>query len=204
MPLGFLAPVKCRRMEKRTGGLDETRLLLDRARNGDEQALERLFERYLPRLQRWARGRLPSWARDLADTHDLVQDTLLRTFKKIDGFEYRGEGALQAYLRQALMNRVREEIRRRSRRPEPAPLDEDQADTAPSPLERAMSGERIESYERALARLREDERELLIGRLELGLTYQELADLQQRPSSDAARKATERALMRLVEEMSSG
>ena len=74
-------------MENRTGGLDATRLLLARARDGDEAALERLFERYLPRLQRWARGRLPSWARDMADTHDLVQDTLLRTFRKIDGFE---------------------------------------------------------------------------------------------------------------------
>lgn len=191
-------------MENRTGGLDATRLLLDRARNGDQEALERLFERYLPRLQRWARGRLPAWARDLADTHDLVQDTLLRTFKKIDGFEYRGEGALQAYLRQALMNRVREEIRRRSRRPEAIELDDQQPDRAASPLERAIGRERVAAYELALGRLKEDERELLIGRLELGLTYDELAQLQQRPSPDAARKATERALARLVEAMTDG
>ena len=191
-------------MENRTGGLDATRLLLARARDGDEAALERLFERYLPRLQRWARGRLPSWARDMADTHDLVQDTLLRTFRKIDGFEYRGEGALQAYLRQALMNRVREEIRRRSRRPESTELDQEQADTAASPLDRAIGRERVEVYERALSRLKEEDRELLIGRLELGLTYEELANLQERPSTDAARKATERALARLIAEMSDG
>ena len=184
--------------------MEATRLLLARAREGDQEALERLFERYMPRLQRWARGRLPSWARDLADTHDLVQDTLLRTFKRIEGFEYRGEGALQAYLRQALMNRVREEIRRRSRRPESAPLDEEQADTTESPLDRAIGRERIETYERALARLQESDRELLIGRLELGLTYEELANLQQRPSTDAARKATERALARLLEAMTGG
>ena len=54
--------------------------LLDRARAGDQEALERLFERHVKPLQRWARGRLPRWARDLADTDDLVQDTLLRTF----------------------------------------------------------------------------------------------------------------------------
>ena len=191
-------------MENRTGDLEGTRVLLERVRNGDDQALDRLFERYLPRLQRWARGRLPSWARDLADTHDLLQDTLLRTFKKIEGFEYRGEGALQAYLRQALMNRVREEIRRRSRRPESAPLDEDQIDTAASPLERAIGRQDVANYERALARLKEGDRELLVGRLELGLTYEELAQLQQRSSTDATRKATERALARLIEEMSSG
>ena len=189
-------------MENRTGGLEETRVLLARAQQGDERALEDLFARYLPRLRRWARGRLPAWARDLADTHDLVQDTLLRTFKKVDGFEYRGEGALQAYLRQALMNRIREEIRRRSRRPAVEPLDTDHADSTQSSLADTLG--RRADYERALERLDDDERELLVGRLELGLTYQELADVQRRPSSDAARKATERALVRLIAEMGGG
>src|SRR4051812_23968454 len=74
--------------------------LLARARAGDRQALDVLMARYLPRLRRWASGRLPRWARDLADTQDLVQDTLLQTFKRIETFEARHEGALQAYLRQ--------------------------------------------------------------------------------------------------------
>jgi hypothetical protein len=42
---------------------------------------------------------------------------------------------------------------------------------------------------------------MLVGRLELGLSYEELARLQGRPSPDAARKATERALVRLISEM---
>ena len=58
--------------------------LLKRARAGDRQALEALTARYLPRLRRWASGRLPRWARDLADTEDLVQETVLQTFKRID------------------------------------------------------------------------------------------------------------------------
>ena len=59
---------------------DSTLLLLERARAGDEGALNDLFARYGPALRRWASGRLPRWARDLADTPDLVQDTLLQTF----------------------------------------------------------------------------------------------------------------------------
>ena len=102
---------------------ESTFRLLDRARSGDQEALERLFGRYLRPLQRWARGRLPGWARDLADTDDLVQDTLVQTFKKIDGFEPRGVGALQAYLRQAVLNRIRDELRRKRRRPEMTELD---------------------------------------------------------------------------------
>jgi hypothetical protein len=67
------------------GGLESTRELIDRARHGDQEAVDRLFARHLCLMQRWARGRLPSWARDVADTDDLVQDALLHTFKKHRG-----------------------------------------------------------------------------------------------------------------------
>jgi RNA polymerase sigma-70 factor (ECF subfamily) len=90
--------------------------LLERAQAGDREALEALVARYLPRLQRWATGRLPRRARDIADTQDLVQETFFRTFKAIDRFEARGDAALQAYLRQAILNRIREELRRARRR----------------------------------------------------------------------------------------
>ena len=109
--------------------------LIQRFRDGDKDALEQLFARHLPRLQRWAKGRLPRWARDLADTQDLVQETLLQTFNRIDVFEPAREGALQAYLRQAVMNRIRDEIRRVGRRPAHAELEGTEVDPARSPLE---------------------------------------------------------------------
>jgi hypothetical protein len=43
---------------------ESTFVLLARARAGDDRALEPMFARYLPRLRRWASGRLPRWARD--------------------------------------------------------------------------------------------------------------------------------------------
>jgi RNA polymerase sigma factor (sigma-70 family) len=88
-----------------------------RARDGDAAALDRLLTRYLRPLQRWASGRLPRWARDLSDTGDLVQETLVQTLRNMGTFRPRREGALQAYLRQAVMNRIRDEIRRSRRRP---------------------------------------------------------------------------------------
>jgi len=178
--------------------------LIQRFRGGDKQALELLFERHLPRLKRWARGRLPSWARDLADTQDLVQETLLQTFNRIDVFEPEREGALQAYLRQAVMNRIRDEIRRVGRRPVHGELEGTEIDQARSPLERAVGMQEIERYENALARLRPEERESIILRVELGYTYEELARLLGKPTSDAAHKATKRALLRLAEEMARG
>ena len=185
----------------RSDGLESTFDLIARARGGDQQAVDRLFELHFRPLRRWASGRLPKWARDLADTDDLVQETLIQTFKRIEAFEPRRVGALQAYLRQAVLNRVRDELRRKGRAPAAGELEDVKADSAESPLELAIGREAVERYEKALATLRPEEREVIIGRVEMGYTYQELADAVGKPSPEAARKAAERALIRLAEEM---
>jgi RNA polymerase sigma factor (sigma-70 family) len=183
---------------------DTTTRLLARARAGDADALNDLFSRHLPVLSRWARGRLPGWARDAADTPDLVQETVLQTFKNMQGFEPRGKGALGAYLRQALLNRVRNEIRRVSRRPPLEALDEQAPGHESSPLQSAIRQEQHERYEAALSRLKDSERELIVARLELGLTYEEMAEALGKPSWNAARMAVARALINLASELKSG
>lgn len=180
---------------------DSTQDLLRLAQGGDADALNRLVARYLPRLRRWATGRLPSWARDLAETQDLVQDTLIRTFRRIERFDARGEGALQAYLRQVLLNRIREEIRRNGRRPQGSVLLDEHADPSASPLERAIGRQGVERYEAALARLRPREREAIVMRLELGCSYDEVAVALEVPTANAARSAVVRALKQLMDEM---
>jgi len=182
-------------------GDESTVSLIERANAGDQGAVNRLLARHLTPLRRWARGRLPSWARDGTDTDDLVQDTLLPTFKRLEYFEVRGPGALQAYLRQAILNRVRDELRKKGRRPEVIELDGLEVDGRRSPLEEAIGSESFERYERALARLRPDEREAIIGRIEMGYSYDELAEAIGKSSADAARKAAQRALVRLAREM---
>ena len=59
---------------------DATLVLIARAREGDVNALNDLCTRYLPRLTRWAHGRLPAGARGAIDTHDVVQETLAQSF----------------------------------------------------------------------------------------------------------------------------
>jgi RNA polymerase sigma-70 factor (ECF subfamily) len=183
---------------------ESTFSLIERARQGDEQALERLFARHLRPLQRWASGRLPKWARDLADTDDLVQDTLLRTFKKMETFEPRRVGALQAYLRSAVLNRLRDELRRKGREPGLMNLDSIEVEGADSPLEAAIGREKVEAYEAALERLKPLEREAIVARVELGYSYDELAVMLNKPTAEAARKTAQRALVRLAEEMKRG
>lgn len=192
-----------RRSSPPSGGasLEASLVLLERARHGDEQALNQLAARWLPRLRRWATGRLPQWARDLAETQDVVQESVFQAFRRIEGFEVRGDGALQAYLRQAVLNRIRMEIRRVGRRPVAGELDANLVTDDPSPLELAVGQEVVDQYEAALARLKPDDREAIIGRIEMGLTNEELGEALGKPSANAARMAVERALVRLAKEM---
>ena len=180
---------------------DTTFELVEKAKTGDAEALDRIFTRYLPALRRWASGRLPQWTRDLMSTDDLVQETFIRVMKGIDRFEMRHEGALHGYLRQAIVNRVRDEVRRGKRAPGLTDIDEHHADRDATPLELAIGQEALERYEAALARLRTEEREAIIARVEMGLSYQEIAEALGKPTPEAARMAVSRALMRLAREM---
>ena len=175
--------------------------LLERAQAGDSEALDRLLGRYLPRLRRWASGRLPPWARDLSDTEDLVQDTVVRTLRHIDGFQAQREGALQAYLRQAVMNRIRDEMRRANRRAPPRELVDDVQSPQASPLDQAIGREAAERYEAALAELRDEEREAIVARIELECSYEEMAVMLGKPTPNAARVAVRRAVVRLAMKM---
>lgn len=183
---------------------ESTLTLLARARGGDVRALDDLCARYLPRLQRWAHGRLPSWARGALDTHDVVQDTLTQVFQRVGSFEPRHAGAFQAYLHQALRNRVLDEIRRARRRGPAEPLGTAHSAHDASPLEQAIGQEALERYEAALQRLRSDDREAIIARIEMGLPYSEVVEMLGKPTVAAAHMAVSRALVRLAEEMARG
>lgn len=172
--------------------------LIERAKQGDTDALNRLLARYLPRVRRWASGRLPTPARDLGDTNDVVQEALIGTFRNFARFEDRGEGALLAYIRQAVMNRIRDEMRKVERRPPHDLLDTALPGHGISPLQAAIGQQAIERYERALAQLEEHDRQAVVARLELGQTYEEIAVLVNKPTAGAARVAISRAVAKLA------
>ena len=178
--------------------LESTFELIELSRRGDARAFERLYARYLPRLQRWTHGRLPESARRLVETNDLVQDVLLNTIRHVEHFEVRAGAGFHSYLRQACMNRLRDEIRRLGRRPESVELHDELRDEGPSPFDSALSRDERDRYERALSRLKPDDREAVIARLELGCEYEEVAQALGKASVNAARMAVVRAIDRLI------
>jgi RNA polymerase sigma factor (sigma-70 family) len=175
--------------------------LVERAKRGDRSALDTLMERYQPRLVRWATGRLPSYARSLLDTSDLVQETLVRTVERLRDIESPGPGAFEGYVRRAVLNRIQDQVRWARRRPSSHEFPEGLTATAPSPLELAIGADLAERYERALEQLSEEERQLIHLRIELDFEHEEIAAIAGRSSPDAARMAFRRALRKLADIM---
>lgn len=178
--------------------------LLARARTGDHSALNALVAVYLPRMQRWARGRIPTGARGLLDTDDVVQETLVAALRNLDHVEVRGDGALQAYLRRAVANRITDLYRGQARRPGAEVLSSGLPAATPSPLEEAIGAETLARYEAALGRLSPQDRELVILRIEMRCSYDEVAASTGKGSAAHARTAVSRAIARLAREMSLG
>jgi RNA polymerase sigma-70 factor (ECF subfamily) len=172
--------------------------LLVRARAGDRPAMEALLERCLPPLKRWAHGRLPAAARGNMDTGDLVQEAALHVLGCLDRFEPRHVGAMQAYLRQSVINRVRDEVRRIGRNPPPFELQDEHASDRTTPLEAAIQSEAYEHYREALSQLSAKDREMIVARIEVQWSLSEIAHRFGMRTVDAARMAVSRAVKKLT------
>jgi RNA polymerase sigma-70 factor, ECF subfamily len=173
--------------------------LVVRAQTGDRQAVEALLQRSVPQLKRWAHGRLPAAARNNLDTGDLVQETVLHVLRRLDSFQPRHVGAMQAYLRQSVLNRIRDEVRRIGRHPASIELPDDMASEEPSPEEQAVRAEAVSKYNEALGRVTPRDRQLVVARIEAQWAYDEIAKHFAMPTPDAARMAVSRALRRLLD-----
>jgi RNA polymerase sigma-70 factor (ECF subfamily) len=174
------------------------------AQEGNQQALDELCSRYLPRLRRWAHGRLPAHARGLLDTEDLVQECFLHTLRRVGSLRSARSASLNAYFHTAIINQIRRQVECARRRRSICEMGSVDASQDPSPLEITMGRETVARYEAALAALSSEDREMIIMRVELGCKYRELACIVGKPSPDAARVAVGRALARLGKEMADG
>ena len=184
-----------------SSALSSTTQLIRRHREGDHDAQNELATRYWTLLRRWAHARLPAGARDLADTEDLVQETLVRATGRLETFKAEKPGAFLAYLRTILRNLIREELRKHRVRPIAVALEQSIPDTRLSPADIAVNDEVMQVYEKALSSLSSTKRMAVIMRLEFGMTYREIATELEQPSIDSARMMTTRAVADVTESM---
>lgn len=168
-------------------------VLRDRARS-----LEQFITELLPKLLQWTHGRLPHYARRRVDTGDLVQEAVVNAIRQLGQLGELEPEVVKRYVLKCIFNRIRDEIRR-------AKLGEvrggdlsDAPDSRTTPLDDAIESQERRQYREALLRLNEEEQILLVGRVELGLSYEELALATAKPNAEAARSATRRAAFKLA------
>ena len=114
----------------------------------------------------------PAQCRGMNDTEDLVQETVIRALNHLDRFEFRHEGALLAYLRQSLLNRIVDEVRKTSRRPAPGDARRRPGGCAARRRSRPRLAGRTSSATRPRSRrLRPRDREAIVLRLEQQADY---------------------------------
>jgi RNA polymerase sigma-70 factor (ECF subfamily) len=179
---------------------EETMALLRRVRAGDDEALDALLSRLLPRLRRIAHGRLPRAARGLLETGDIVQIVAARCVRHLATIDVPHAAALGYYMRQAIANEIAGQWRRAGRAPAVTTAGDSLADDDTSPLDRLIGVERLQRYEAALQRLDEQDREAIVGRFEFGYQGDDLARYLGKPTAGAARVAVHRAVKRLTEQ----
>lgn len=160
---------------------------------GDEGAATELVRRHARALARFLAGA----GAPAADLEDIVQETLIRAFRSLDGF--RGQCQFRTWLLTIGGNVLKDDARHRTRRAV-LPLDGREPATNGDPHEHAVANEAVGQLERGLRRLPRLQREVFLLRAQQGLTYEEIAAALE-TTVGAARVHYHHAVRRLKEWM---
>ena len=181
--------------------------LMQRFRNGDEDAFRQLFAQHLDRLERRLARRIPPRLQRRFDVSDVIQETRLVAFARREDFEIRGPDAFGRWIRGIGDNKLAQAIRRHGRVAKRSVHQEvtrgRRVDTAaveaggPTASQVAVSQELEEKVRRALASLGPDDLQVIRLTRETGLSLDEAAEQMGR-SREAVRKLLQRALVRFA------
>jgi len=189
--------------------------LLARARGGDQQALNRLFEMCRSYLVVVAAAQVESWLRAKVDASDLVQQTLLEAYRGFAHFRGATEAEWLAWLQRILAHNAADFVRRyrgtekRQARREVAlnfspPASSgaflDPADSQETPSRQLIRKESELQVADALLRLAPEHREVILLRNLQRLPFDEVARRMGR-SRAAAQMLWMRAIRKLQEEL---
>jgi len=184
--------------------VDETTRLVRDAKAGSPEAIERLYERLAPRLLAFIRLRLGRTLRAHLESRDILQAALLRSFERLPQLEGTGAGQMMAWLTRIAENEIRDraDYHKRQRRDAARDVPLDEAHQAIAADLRSMSSrivldEEAARLERAIERLTDDHREVILLRKFEELGYREIAARLGR-SEDACRMLLARAMAALT------
>lgn len=186
--------------------------LLARARAGNSEARDELFDKCRNYVAVVARGQVESWLRQKVDASDLIQQTLLEAHRGFDRFRGQSEGEWLAWLKQILKNNAADFVRhyhgtakRQARREVPLHVQSsDRSDYirepsdggAETPSQIVIQHEDEIRLADAIAQLSADHQEVILLRNIQRLPFDEVAERMGR-----TRPATQMLWMRAVKKL---
>lgn len=138
------------------------------AQAGDQRAFEQLMEQHASDIYRLSAAIVGE-----ADARDATQETFVQAWRQLP--RLRDASAFRVWLRRICVNRCRNWLRSRSRRPAMTPLDRAVGDLQESGTDFRSTVEDRELLDRALSRLNADQRTLLALHYGLGYSIAEVA-----------------------------
>jgi RNA polymerase sigma-70 factor (ECF subfamily) len=179
--------------------------VLRAARDGSPEALGVLFDRCAGRLLSIIRLRMGRDLRARLESRDILQNTLLKSFQRLDQFEGGDGASLMAWLARIAENEIRDQadFQHRQRRDIAAGVSLDDSHAPPiaatirSALSQAVLSEEAGRLEQALEALDADHREVIVLRKLEELSFKEIAERMGR-SEDACRMLLARAMTALT------
>jgi len=188
---------------------EEIERWIEAARSGEQGAWARLHRRYRSLLAFTAQAGMPDHLRGRFDVEDVLQSAFLAAFRALEGYEYRGEAAFRAWLKEITRNELADRIRshesgKRSAQRELQGADPDTfsgaRDEGETPSQIVSQSQRRSTVLAAMRRLRDDHREVLWRRDFEGQTWEQIARLAGCSESGARRRyrAALEALVRML------
>jgi RNA polymerase sigma-70 factor (ECF subfamily) len=176
---------------------DDVRTLVALSAGGNAEAFGHLYDRYQPEVLRYfgARVRHPEAAQDL------TQQLFLRAWQAVPRYQDRGL-PFGAWLFRMAHN-LAVDYYRAHRRSEPIDEIDVPDEDSTAPVEQLMAGERSERVQRALDRLSEDHRQVLVLRFALEKSAREAGEIMGRKEV-TIRGLQFRALQALRAELEAG
>lgn len=174
---------------------EQIRPLVERAQNGDREALAALFDLFYDAIYRFAYVRLGS----VADAEEAAQETFMQMIRSIRKFKWQGS-QFGAWLFRIARNVVAGEHRRRYRRREDLRDAVDRGQIVEGPEEAVVQQAGVEQMRALLEALPGEQRQVLELRFTSGLSSDEIG-LVLGKSGGAVRIQQMRALQSLRERM---
>lgn len=160
----------------------DTGQLVLRAQEGDRNAYDELFARVTDRLLLFVEIRLGKGLRSKLDPMDVLQETYFAAYRSFDRFESRSEGAFCRWLYWIVDNRIRDladhfgsQKRRADLKRTDSKLLERLRATNTGPSTACVRREDHSFLSEAIAKLEEDERQVLLLRFFQEQTFAEIA-----------------------------